>query len=284
MKPVRLKKVCSTTKSKAIIDVYWSYLKGNKDAYLSVKVVQLKKHGERIENYDKESDKFLKNFAPELYTIKKLHLSNPNGEGMHHKANFNYHFELLKKHVAKNPLTVEQVNEQLDTIKQGLEEFTHKGKSYPVLNMTIKRIGYKIVEDHYYSLFEDNYYYKSSIDRHLDYISKCYRTGAGFTSVAVFDSWVNNVKTELKKYHDLKAKITRYQTLGDKPINSSEVWTLEKFCNYYDMDQNLIKDLFFMSEEDQKAEIDKIINESVLTAKTFLDNITEKYSIPTIKG
>ena len=50
------------------------------------------------------------------------------------------------------------------------------------------------------------------------------------------------------------------------------------------MDQNLIKDLFFMSEEDQKAEIDKIINESVLTAKTFLDNITEKYSIPTIKG
>ena len=284
MKPVRLKKVCSATKSKVIIDVYWSHLKGNQSPYLSVNVVQLLKNGARLESYSNESDKFLKDFAPELYAIKKYHLSSPNGQGMHHKANFNYHFELLKKHVAKNPLTIEQVNKQLQNIKEGLEEFTYKGNTHSIINMVGKRIGFMIVKDHYHSLFEDDYYYENSINKHLNYLSKCYRTGAGFTNVAVFDAWINHVKAELKKYHSLKEKLTRYQKPENKPINSSEVWTIEKFCNYYDMDQNVIKDLSFMSEDDQKAEIDKIIKESVLTGKTFLDNMTEKYNIPTIRG
>ena len=150
--------------------------------------------------------------------------------------------------------------------------------------MVSKRIGFKRVEDHYHSLFEDNLYYENSINKHLNYLSKCYRTGAGFTSVAVFDAWINHVKTELKKYHSLKEKLTRYQKPENKPINSSEVCTLEKFCNYYDMAQNVIKELFFMNEEDQQAEIYKILNERVSTGKTFLDNITEKYNIPTIQG
>lgn len=283
-KPVRIKRVCAQTKSKAIIDVYWSHLSGNKEPYLSVSVIQLKKNGVRLENYGEESAEFLREFAPELYQVKSMHLTEKSGAGMHQHANFNYHFGLLKRHVAKTPLTIEKISQQLKGIKEGLEKFEYRGKTSYILELVKKRVGLAIVEDHYDELFNLNFYTETSINRHLNYLGKCYKTGAGFTSAAMFDKWLDHVKSELKRYHTLKEKITRYQTPENAPISSRDVWTLERFCNTYTMDQECVKNLFFLDEEQQKTEIDKIINEKVLTDKAFLDSITEKYNIPVIKG
>lgn len=121
-KPVRIRKFYKETKSKIIIDVGWSWLKGNAQPYLSVSIVSVKLNGEAVDFWQDQKTA-IKTLDETLYNLVSLHLVSFDGLEMHEISNMAYYFKQCRNTLGRKIYTLEEHNEKLASLKNLLHNF-----------------------------------------------------------------------------------------------------------------------------------------------------------------
>lgn len=244
------------SRSKIILNVNWEKLSANDLPYLSVSIEQVRLNGEVVGNWQ-DQKAAIKLIDPEFSELVKFHLYDPNGYGIHFITNNIYHFEQLRNDVFNLSVSKESYIELQDQL---VNNFMVNFKTIKTLNL--KEVFLTHIKK---PLYNNNLnfikWFKSAY--HVSHFEK--RVINGLSNLAFFK----------KDYHLLSDKIK-----GAK--SRSEVWTIEKYVNMSGIDQDMVRELLL--DQDYKIKLKKLLTAQAFLNKLRLEQLTNKYSIKTIKG
>lgn len=278
-KPLRLRYFDKDTKSKAIIDVKWSHLSGNTHPYLSVDIVDVKKDGVRLHDYN-EKKKAIKRLNPDMGLLLDNHLVNKGlGVETHHYADAHYFYASTKKYfiaeITGQVFTKEMQTQQIADIKakvlKGLDKILYKGVFRKDLTVcaTVRE---------YYSRVEKDlecylYTRESRLDHMRQQVERLTNSFERHKALKAYDSWV-------VEYRKAKGEL---ESLDKRQVmQPNDIWTIEKFANKYGLTEEKVKEIICKDlTQQQLADILSPID----TANTEkLMSLSDKLNIPTIKG
>ena len=285
-KAIKIREFDKTTNSKVIASVKWSKLNGNKDAYLSVQIEQVKYNGELLQSYEKGTKEAISKISTDIATLLDCHLVNLSSDRLN---SVNSHvlvdLDRCKTYFGKTVYTSEQRNIDIASLRSKL-------KNHELFKVVFNRLG----ESLRYSLAE---YIEESSERfkypdaersfkHCEPQVRKRYTGDRFTSdwEKVNKKTGNSPQSLLLSYFEdaealSKMLRTQYHTLpSEKDIN-----TPEKFAKRYDVTLLQAYELIACTGTTVIADkTNTIIEKGVKTTKQVLDKLTEKYNIPVVYG
>jgi len=276
---MRLRHLDSANKSKAIIDVNWSKLRGNKEAYLSVAIKQIVVNGETIHNWQ-EQKQALKNLNEDLHFLSQQHLSRRScpldidSEVSNIKNKLDSY---LKQRWEKLPI-YEELQDSLKESKNTLYKSELIKTLNKSVNATAKALSFYVLDD---IIDSDSFQYKDLEKSKTHYNQQIIKTinCFGRKEFNILESyWV-----KLKEYQALYKKINHYSF---KSIKRSEILTLEKLVDSTGLEENQIKDLAFSYNTHGaiKNLISTPLENKYKNIKIKLELLTEKYNINTVNG
>lgn len=274
-KPLRIRKFDPQTKSKAIIEVYWAHLKGNKTPYLSVQIVDVKKGGVRLHNYE-EKKEFIKGFDGDMWFLLDNHLAKKGtGVSCHYLANAWYHYKLAKNYLIAEMLgevfTEQDKTEQIVAIKKKvLDDLTE------LTDRHLKRGGSLALREYRERIEKDLevYYYtrETRLSHYKEELARCAGVFGQKTNKQ-FDEWVVG-------YRKAKGEL---EALDKKPVMSeSEIWTIERFSNDYELPKKEVKEI--LSKPLTQDQLNSILSPVAEEKEQYLTILSDQYQIPTIEG
>lgn len=264
-KPARLRVFDKDTKSKAIIDVYWSHLKGNKQPYLSTSIVDVKVNNKTVHGWDKQKTAIL-SLSKDMYTLLKLHLCNLDGTG---DNNISYHFSQCKKYFGQTVYTQEQYNKDCSVLKDAIKNHKiFKRLEKPCFRPTIKILN-KLASAGVYDLP----FYLNKYD--ALFIMQPMRHIVSNSEYRIVQSLVEDYLGVIKKYSTLTVKY-QYKSLPSE----KEVITPAGLATMYDMGILEVYEILATPFTEQKLK--PIIDKVTQDRKKELVRLTVKYNIPTI--
>lgn len=258
---MRIKHSDIKTKSKVILDVVWRHLSGNDLPYLSVSIYEVKLNRQKINSWSVKGAqlKAIKKISDDLYNLASLHGFHSNGESIHMVSNMQYYYKLLKQHHYEKPKTKEDLNKSREESRKLF---------YSLLQDLTKmtNLSYQNVKEEISKRIKEF----NSFDKYLNHLDE------------------NKKMIYAKSYTECKDKLLavfeQYKLLKNCSnyglMSESEVWTIQRFCNYSGMTEDQVKDLFFVP--DANAVIESYCEEKVKENKKLLDYLTNKYNIETV--
>lgn len=266
MKPLRLRDIQGN--SKAVIDIYWSDLKGNKSPYLSVSIVEVKVEGVRLYCHKEQLEAIRTQFNCDFYILLKNHLSNKSGLTLHQESNSYYFYQQTKEHFIREIqgfYTVEQKQKDIEGIKQkvinDLDEII-QGKHVATIQEYRKRL--------LLDLENYNYTRQSRIDNLAECLSKI---GKNFVIINNFIKWSEGFKEAKKKLQIIDKQLT---------VDTKEAWTVKRLSNYLELSEETIKEMLLKPLT--KEEFNLYIEPQIEQNKIDLLDLDKKLNIPTIEG
>jgi len=243
------------SKSKILLDVYWSKLSSNDLPYLSVSIEQVRLNGENVGNWQ-DQKAAIKLIDPEFSEIVNFHLYDPNGYGMNFIANNLYYFEQLRADVFNLKISKESYTELQDQL---VDNFMLNFKTIHN-NFVNKNILYYIKRRHY---------------NNSDFIVWFKKT---------YNVWPCD-KRIIKALNNLEAFKTKYHLLSDRikgAKSRSDIWSIEKYCNLSGIDQDIVKELLLDADYNNKLKI--LLTSQTVLNRVRLEELTNKFNLTTIKG
>lgn len=279
-KPLKLRHFCKETKSKILLDVCWSQLKGNKQPYLSVNIRQVKKDGVIVNGWQ-EQKQAISELNNKLSFIVNSGSCGLDGSGMHQQANMQYHFKLAQDQFGKDIYTQEKHNKTLSGLWQDIE-------NHSIFNTLFKKLGTTLNKylKEYHDKKSERYEYFNS-DRafkHWDHQIK------GRYNIGMLNSWakplnktngmtpqdqLKNYFDGIQQYKDLEREY-RYKTLPRK----DELWNAGKLAITYNLD---IQQVYEILASLNTKDLVSVISEEI-TRKNYikLKELQKEYNIPLV--
>ncbi len=283
---IKIREFDKDTNSKVIASVKWSKLGGNKDAYLSVQIEQVKYNGEVLQSYEKDTKEVISKISTDIAALLDCHLVNLASNRLN-SINNSVLVDLnqCKACFGKTMYTSEQRNIDIANLRSKLQD-------HELFKVVFNRLGdslkHSLIE--YINETSDRFKYPS-VDRsfkHWDQqVKKRYDSGRAFSSWEKADKKTGrSPQSLLLSYFEDAEKLsemlkTHYHNLpSEKDIN-----TPEKFAKRYDV---TILEAYEMIACTDSAVLEEktnsIVEKGVKTTKQILDKLTEKYNIPVVFG
>ena len=266
-KPVRLRYFDSSTKSKAIVDVKWSMLRGNKEPYLSVSIVDVKVNGATVRDYS-EQVAALKALDRDLYALTTYHLSRPDGSGK--LSNSEYYLKLTIDHHFNPPITKEDIQQQKDALFLKVE-------NNPVV---LKYIDLHVTATTIKDLLTDLKNLKDDFTKTGRLLYSCKglaNTENNFFTRRLLEKELEQLGKDIKAYKEFNRR-NQFKTF----ISSSDIWTIERLSGYTGLGIPAIKNVIL--SRDRKETLKDYLQPTIESNKLEITELSNKYNIPTIKG
>lgn len=234
-KPKRLRWFDKQNKHKIILDICWSHLKRNKEPYLSVSIIQVKKGGVPVQGW-KEQKQVIKDLHCDFYSLVSLHCCGFS-DNDRELSNMFYHYELTKKCLAENARTKEEIQSEIDEVYKTLKE----SREYKLISTNVHYSGVELL----ISYIEDPYKQKHHIENLANKL---------FSSVRLYGRPDNFIKLVISTHN----QITKLNKEKQSAVSVKDVWTVDRFKNTYDLGQDDIIFLFTthgINKEDFKQAI-----------------------------
>lgn len=273
-KPLKLRHFCKETKSKILLDVCWSQLKGNKQPYLSVNSRQVKKDNIVI-SYNEQKE-VIKEINKDFYFLLCAHLSNTDGSRMHQHANMQYHFKLAQDQFGKEIYTSEKHNKKASNLLYSLQ-------NHELFSFLFKDFGYS--KDIYFSGYldrnSDKYLYSNSV-RSIKHWTEQIEVPYNRFNIKKYKQKLESLLTDFFEGIDNHRRLTSSYKYKNLPSNR-ELWTPKKLSEYYNL--TLVEVMMVLAETDQdnKQALIKLYSDSIKEKNLIiLKELTEKYKIPVV--
>ena len=267
--PVRLRHFNKTTKSKAIIDVYWSNLRGNKAPYLSVSIVDVIVNGERVHSWD-EQKRAISGISSELGFLVSKHLADKtNGHGIHNVANASHHLGLLIDCLGGG-YTESDRRDDLRALAASVGELPeslvkHLGPNASEVELKLKKLAC------------DSMYIAATYNRlnsRALYLIDHMVSGGFWSPRSIKRSW----STYFEKF--MVAQKERLKLEKRPAIADRDYWTPVRFSEYYNIPLNDVKGLVF--SQDRDILLTDYLETQADADLIELNELTIKHSIPTL--
>lgn len=285
-KAIKIREFDKDTNSKVIASVKWSKLGGNRDAYLSVQVEQVKYNGEVLQSYEKEAKEVISKISTDIAILLDCHLVNLSSDRLN-SVNSSVLVDLnqCKSCFGKTVYTIEQRNIDIANLRSKLQD-------HELFKVVFNRLGdslkHSLIE--YTDETSDRFKYPNA-DRsfkHWDQqVKKRYDYGRTFSNwEKVGKKTGHSPQSLLLSYFEDAEKLSKMLKIPYHNLPSeNDINTPEKFAKRYDI---TILEAYEMIASTDSAVLGekttRIVEKGVKTTKQMLDKLTEKYNIPVVYG
>lgn len=285
-KPIKIRAFDNSTNSKVIASVCWSKLGGNRDAYLSVHIEQVKYKGEILQSYEKGTKEVISKISTDIVDLLNCHLVNLSANKLpSDNSTVLIDLNQCKTHFGKPIYTVEQYNKDIAALRDKLQNHDLFKVVFPRLGASLKHSLLDYIDE------SSNRFKSPNAQRSFKHWDQQVRSR--YNSGRCFSNWEKVSKKTghspqsllLSYFEDAERlrkelQVNTYNLPSEKDIN-----TPEKFASRYDI--SLLEAYVMIACVDPttlESKTSKIIEKGVKTSKQKLDMLTEKYNIPVVYG